>query len=233
MVEVSYVAGGLYIGFIVISSLLVGILPPFVNRPYCKEDPNTKFNENTRSIKEIDSFDSRSELEFEKIPIKQTRYQENFYFKKYKVQQRSENFPDCPDILNPTSGRTYPWENPRLSKNVVPIHYDIELYVPNFDQLEFNGLATIYVEIVENSTDTFIIHHRNNKVEVFSLEDKNENEIEIICASDYTKNDYFVFKTATPVDPSASPLKITFYYEGEMNSFESGIFQTDLENPKT
>ena len=132
-------------------------------------------------------------------------------------------------------GQTYPWTNDRLTTNVIPIHYDIELFVPNYDQREFNGLMTVEIELVENSTDTFILHSRNNAVEVFSLLDKDGEIIDISCAIEYPRNEYFVFKTTKPVQVSSSPLKVEYFFDGEIDSYESGIFQADflINNQKT
>ena len=250
MVEVTFIQAGVFLSLLVVSTLLVGILPPLVNRPICKTtDSLIKSSQIDVEIEEKyiekDDFDNSSLLfkiksttnlkpKVEKRSIQKGNYVNNFYYKKHKFQ-RSEVYDDCPEIVKPTPGQTYPWTNDRLTTNVIPIHYDIELFVPNYDQREFNGLMTIEIELVENSTDTFILHSRNNAVEVFSLLDKDGEMIEISCAIEYPRNEYFVFKTTQPVQVSSSPLKVEYFFDGEIDSYESGIFQADflINNQKT
>ena len=212
MVQVSYAVAGIFVASIVVSTLLVGILPPLVNRQLC----------------DVAEEKRPSNVSLQKRSTEKGHFKNNFYYKKYHFQ-KTEIYDDCPEVVSPPPGQTtYPWLNKRLTSNVRPIHYDIEIFVPNYDQREFNGLIDITFEIVENATDTFIVHTRNNILEVFTLQDKNENYIDISCAVEYPKNEYFVFKTARSVQVDESPLRVQFFYEGEIDSYESGIFQADF-----
>ncbi len=245
MVQVTFIQAGAFFASLVVATLLVGIIPPLVNRPPCKpKDSLVQFhsgdvivNNKSDSINSLlYKIESSKNLQpkIKKRSMPKGDYVNNFYYKKHHLQ-RSEVYEDCREIVSPTPGQTYPWENNRLTLNVIPIHYDIELFVPNYDQREFNGLITIMFEIVENATDTFIVHSRNNAVEVFTLQDKNDEYIDISCAIEYPENEYFVFKTSQLVQPASSPLKVQYFFDGEIDSYESGIFQADflINNQKT
>jgi len=245
MVQVTFIQAGAFFASLVVATLLVGIIPPLVNRPLCKpKDTLVQFhsddvivNNKSDSINSLlYKIESSKNLQpkIKKRSMPKGDYVNNFYYKKHHLQ-RSEVYEDCREIVSPTPGQTYPWENDRLTLNVIPIHYDIELFVPNYDQREFNGLITIMFEIVENATDTFIVHSRNNAVEVFTLQDKNDEYIDISCAIEYPENEYFVFKTSQLVQPASSPLKVQYFFKGEIDSYESGIFQADflINNQKT
>ena len=87
-----------------------------------------------------------------------------------------------------------------------------------------------------NATNTFILHSSQSDLPLLqSVTDKDGNELNIDCAGEYSPNEYYVFKTLTPVQPQQSPLTISFEYVKSLSKYESGLFEIEfgLESDKS
>lgn len=202
MAKVPYTYLSAYIGFVIISSLLVGLLPPFVNRPTCKTDP--KAAEQTPVVSN-------------RIHIGRNR------------REFSEELELCPEFTNPFPGVQPPWTYPRLPTNIIPSHYDIEINILNFNDDSYDGLVSIIVDI-KQPVDTFILHKKYIETTIEALTDKEGNELEIGCYGVYEKNDYYIFRTPYPVEVDSAPLTIRFKYTGFLDKSQSGIFELNFRD---
>ncbi|CAF0970213.1 unnamed protein product [Brachionus calyciflorus] len=192
--SVSYLVLLAYFSFVIISSVLVGVLPPLVNRPLCKS------NESKISI-------SKRSIESKKIDI-------------------------CPELTDFEIGIILPWDSYRLPKNVIPLNYEIELKIPSLNSKVYNGKSEITVQISE-SLDTFVIHKKLMNVNITELRDSKGELLEISCAGDYDKYDYYIFKTRDYISPDSSPLTLKYTFEAHLDKYESGLFNFNFGIDKT
>ncbi len=89
---------------------------------------------------------------------------------------------------------TEPWETDvRLSKNVLPLHYDLYLH-PDLDKDVFTGRVRVHVDSKE-PTSHFRLHTKQLEITSAKVFDASANEVELLEAFEYEPNEYFVFKT--------------------------------------
>lgn len=122
--SVSYVVIGVYVGFVVVSTLLVGLLPALVNLPYCDPEEAPKANDPLqldnnvphvmakRSLKEPEvvtaqSFEERQKrgLDLYKSEIKNNRLFRRVAGSRVPIEELKE----CPEIQAPLPSVEYPW----------------------------------------------------------------------------------------------------------------------------
>lgn len=229
--HISYVVIGAYGAFVLISSLLVGLLPPFVNRPECKDSSSSRYNEPLdRTIRDVEqaqpNYNERLAQFKTKYPGKleelSTKYQRNLKTDGYNI---------CPEIINPQPGVLYPWYTPRLPDRYVPLHYDVELFVPEWGLTVYDGFMDMKVDITKeysSELDKYILVHAAEEIPILQfIKDREDNDIEIDCVGEYNffKNDYFIIKTKQPLNPSHGPLSIEFLFIAILPEFDSGIFE--------
>lgn len=183
MVSVPYVALGGYAAFVVISSLLVGILPPLVDRPDCKETSDKYVikldNPRAAAIEELSSknalpkeYQVDSNKKHSKISKRDTsknvlertkafRESHSEFFSR-RSMSKVGSYPDlgiCSEITNPVPGVRYPWYESRLPTNIVPVNYNVELFVPAWTSPIYNGEIDITFT-VKNSTNFLLLHSK-------------------------------------------------------------------------
>ncbi len=252
-----YVGG--YAAFVVVSTLLVGLLPALVDLPICENEEVAnklgKLNENnqhqnSRSIRSA-PFDEllnysndfekylkpemkgifknekeMREMYLDKHPRPKRNLSENYYLKKKNIALKENQ--ECPEFTYPQLGVTPPWFNNRLPSNVIPIHYEVEMFFPAFYQEEYDGFIVITLKVTE-ATDTFLIHKKFAFVQVLYMYDKMGNFYDLACDGEFKYNDYYVFKTTNFVQPDLSPLKLAIFFISPLSVYENGIFEIEFE----
>jgi hypothetical protein len=183
MVSVPYVALGGYAAFVVISSLLVGILPPLVDRPDCKEKSDKYVikldNPRAAAIEELPSenalpkeyqADSNkkhsriSKRDTSKNVLERTKAFRESHSELFSRRSMSKigSYPDlgiCSEIISPVPGVRYPWYESRLPTSIVPENYNVELFVPAWTSPIYDGEIDITFT-VKNSTNFLLLHSK-------------------------------------------------------------------------
>ncbi|CAF1085365.1 unnamed protein product, partial [Brachionus calyciflorus] len=171
---VSYLVIGAYAAFVLGSSLLVGLLPPFVNRPTCKDDSaalvkqdiqfesisNQVLERPRREVQEQNEQTKRPDLNERISNFKKTypgRIEE--LSTKFSRSVKSDGYGICEEIVNPQPGTNYPWYSQRLPDRYVPLHYDVELFVPQWTLSVYDGFMDMKVDIRGSSQDKYILVH--------------------------------------------------------------------------
>ena len=177
MVTVSYLILGGYAAFVVISSLLVGILPPLVNLPTC--DPDSKdfvIKPSNRNI-EVNNVvnepiqnplpnDNQKHSKISKRDTSKNVLERTSSFKEshpaFLSKLSTGNYPNltiCSEIINPVPGVRYPWYESKLPSYITPINYDIELFVPTWSSPVYDGEIDITFSVA-NSTNFVLLHSK-------------------------------------------------------------------------
>ena len=176
-----------------------------------------------------DIFKNEQEMRamfLKKQPKPKRNLSENYFLKKKNIQLK--NYGECPEFTFPQLGVSPPWYNNRLPSNVIPTHYDVEMYFPAFFQEEYDGFIIVTVNVME-PLDTFLIHKKFDFVQVVYMYDKYYNFFDVACDGDFKYNDYYVFKTNEFIQPEQSPLKIALFFISPLNRYENGIFEVEFE----
>lgn len=258
MVTVSYVLLGGYAAFVVGSSLLVGLLPALVDLPECDPDETTTTTATTGApnLRLANNPSIFMQDKFEPMPANTER--ESKTTKKSKrdtrpVLDRIESFKQahpnklneqfyqrhtpkifddltiCSEILNPQPGIRYPWYNDRLPNTTIPKNYDIELFVPTWDMEIYDGFIEIEMEITK-ATNYFLLHSKADIPIVWDFKDKDGNTLPLTCVGEFFYNDYYILKTSRDIQPSESPLKLSFVFIGFLPDYETGLFEIEYTN---
>lgn len=242
-IPVKYSIIAAYGAFIFVSTLMVGILPPLVNRPECKvSDSDTKDLENKneavfdrmpRDVQdsiEQTNFDQRLDDILQEYP----NYLEELS-KRYSIPIKS-TYTYCPEISNPT-GDYYPWYSYRLPDRFVPTNYNVELFVPDWGLKVYNGFMDITVDVTSPSTDPndkYIILHADKEIPILLfVKDKNGNDLDVNCVGQYNrfKNEYFIIKMENYVNMNQGPITIKFLFLALLPKYDSGIFEFQFGKP--
>lgn len=239
-IQVSYLVIGAYGTFIMFSTLMVGILPPLVNRPECNS------NNDTNLIKENVVERAPREIQMPIEPININKRINDFKQEysdfiaqmpeKFSRLLKSDGYNICPEVLNP-NGQIYPWFYERLPDRYVPKHYNVELFVPEWGLNVYVGEMAIQVNIVTDSSspnDKYIILHADKEIPILgSIKDKSGNELKVDCVAEYNqfKNEYFVIKLKDFIDIGASPLTIELLFLAILPEYDSGIFEFKFGKP--
>jgi hypothetical protein len=169
-ITVSYLSFTLYIVFVIGASLLVGLLPVYVNPPQCsnniaKTDVIRNVAEKEPSINvELKKRNRRSLTDSQLKRKEQIVKNQEIYLNEIKSRNPrfksvvKSDLPYCSELSNPVS-KSYPWYNYRLPTNVVPIHYDIYFVLPIW-QIKpsiYDGYVDILINVTQ-PTDTIILH---------------------------------------------------------------------------
>ena len=251
--KVSYVLIAVYVIFVVGSTLLVGLLPALVNLPECEDKateaklskieasndkPLNDFHSNVlKKVQDKVNAHNKQETSPKKTNSKRETLNLVERYHAYK-SSNPEKFTNpflskrtnkmdrvsvCPELSNPQPGVIYPWYNGRLSKDIYPINYDIELFVPKWIANIYD--AFVEIEIQLNKPTNVLILHAKMELPLFNdLKDKNGNSIEVSCIGEFQFNDYYIVKLNREIQPSEAPLKLSFFVIGFFE-YESGIFE--------
>ena len=115
---VSYLIIGGYVGFVVVSTLLVGLLPALVNLPYCKEDARSALagdlhhephNIEKRDLPAVSSrlFEERQKRGREAY---ESQMESNPLFRRLIGSRVPiDELKECPELQSPLPGVEYPW----------------------------------------------------------------------------------------------------------------------------
>ena len=195
-----------YVSFVVIASVLVGVLSALVNLPECNSD--SSYNDHLANLRE-----NRSTYQLLKFLLKSP---------KSSIPKDLER---CEEFNEPTNGQL--WESLTLPKNIVPIKYDIKLFTPVFAAESYSGEITIEIEVVE-PTNFIILNAKFLSIYLASLKDISGNLQELVCDGLFLPNDYYVLKTKNEL--SKQKYLLDLYFTGNLNLFSSGIFEIKYNN---
>jgi hypothetical protein len=193
----------------------VGLLTSLVNTPDC-DDQGFPILQNAKVI-EKRSLGEEPALNFDHVKLS----------KKIKPNnpENSKNLPRCEELNSPLplpdNGTL--WESLRLPDSVIPIRYNITLFMPIFNADIYSGELIIEIE-AQKSAPYIILNAVLLAVYLPVLNDSNNNQLEIACIGDYLPNGYFVVKPKVPLEPGKR-YKLKLDFTGYLNYFESGIFE--------
>lgn len=132
-ISVSYLVIIIYLTIVIGGTLLVGLLPPLVNRPYCDDDVvirvavdpvfedkieafyepivDVALDREKREVVEdrswlLDELEERKRMADEHI---QNRLQTSPIFARLKPSKAIENITTCSELTSPVAGVQYPW----------------------------------------------------------------------------------------------------------------------------
>lgn len=208
---ISYKVIAAYVGVVVGTSLLIGLLASLVNKPAC----STKRDAAAPEVPEVKTPIERAHEKLREI--------EKRHISKSMTHERIDT---CDDINY--GAPDAPWFNPRLPKSVIPTHYDIHFYAPIIQAEEYSGDITITVTLTE-PVDTIVLHSKMLFVYLPRMKDNMNQSIPIKCVGFYPQNDYYIIKTVDKLERTRGPLKITLYFTGLVTIFEAGIFEISYE----
>jgi len=235
--RVPYLAVGGYIAFVVVSTLLVGLLPPLVNRPTCEDSTLVKstniditIDHNKEPVKQINKRDveKKNDLKTRIANLDENRLKSSYLYQKHNGQKLDLEI--CREIISPEPGERYPWYEPKLPDHIRPINYDVEMLVLEFGVPIYDGFITITAEVTKDTT--YVLLH--SKLDIPLLQyvvDKNNQSLEIECIGEFVFNDYYILKFKQPLQPSQTPFKMNFLFIGFLPEYESGIFEFSFGIP--
>jgi hypothetical protein len=237
---------GLYVTAIVGASLMVGLMPPFVNRPACNPNglPNSRENALPAAADLTDDFLVR-EKRADPVAAPQNEYEKKwrnfkdnvedrvkdqpYYVKKFANNMKSI-FDICPEISNPPPpDAAFPWLFSRLPSYIKPVNYLVELILYAFELNAYLGEIELTFDVTEPA-NYILVHSAENELPVIaSFRDRLGNNVAVECIGEYVsaRTDYFVIRTVQNIQPSAGPFKIAFLFIDSELRMEKGIFKLD------
>jgi glutamyl aminopeptidase len=248
-VPIVYLVG--YGAFVVVATLLVGILPPLVNRPACDPSglPNSRIELPSNSIlKKIEPAIHivRDKRQAEVEPVKNVYEEKQKYFKDnveprikndpfYKKYFRNKGVNDiCPEITNPQPGVTYPWNSTRLPTTLKAYNYALTLYLTDVDREVYVGDNIIRFD-VNQPTNYIILHSAENDLPTIqSLKNNLNQDVPITCIGEYVQDkvDYLIIKTDQPLNENNQPYSLDIAFIDFNIRTESGIFKLNYDMNK-
>ncbi|CAL1528268.1 unnamed protein product [Lymnaea stagnalis] len=133
----------------------------------------------------------------------------------------------------PEELKEQPWLSLRMSRDVLPVHYDITMF-PDFYGTagQFYGNETVEV-IVAHPTRHFLLHVHTLYMNVTRsqlVDNVTGEDIEISRTFYYLPNEFFVIESKTVVD---RPVKIKLQFEGSLTKAIYGIYKSTYLNTQT
>ncbi|XP_076074224.1 glutamyl aminopeptidase-like [Mytilus galloprovincialis] len=131
-----------------------------------------------------------------------------------------------------TLSLTEPWKNLRLSRDVLPIHYDITLY-PDFygNQSSFYGNETIEI-MVHRTTSYILIHYLYLNMTKTMLKDSNNKEIKIKPLRNYEENQFWIIETESPLKAGITVF-LDLQFDGSLTRAIVGFYKSSYVNSIT
>lgn len=111
-------------------------------------------------------------------------------------------------------------KNVRLSKNIVPIEYDIQLQ-PDLDNFTFEGIETITLSILK-PTKTLTLHCKEIEVETAEVGLPQENVFAKISYNKKNETATFIFSKIIP----AGKVKLKIVFKGILNDKMRGFYRS-------
>lgn len=233
---VSYVNLGVYIAFIVVGSLLVSLLPIYVNQPTCEPTAKIQSKIIQNYTEQVDSPQAFIRHKHDLTP-KQASLRAKLInalpeeLKKInsrhpELNLKSVDLPLCPELTDPQPIISYPWYEKRLPKTIVPINYDLFLFLPLWgEESVYDGQVIITVD-VKQATNLIILHKYLNELPEFqSLTDKNGNNVDMDCTGEYYDNDFLIFRAKNNLQPQNGPYKLKLFFIAFLNKLETGLYE--------
>src|SRR3989344_1625016 len=114
----------------------------------------------------------------------------------------------------------------RLSKNVVPIEYDIQLK-PDLDNFTFEGIETITLSILK-PTKTLTLHSKEIEIETVEVLMNQEKVFAKISYNEKTETATFIFPKNLEVLPplGGRTSKLTIVFKGILNDQMRGFYRS-------
>ncbi|GIX84866.1 glutamyl aminopeptidase [Caerostris darwini] len=122
-----------------------------------------------------------------------------------------------------------PWLDFRLSKTVVPVHYDL-LLNPDLKTDTFSGTVTIAVNVTK-LTKYFVVHAYRLTILEAQVDDVQQNHaVPVEKQFAYNPHEYLVVSTEERVKPG--PYKLRFKFGGTLNGSIIGFYKSRYKNAK-
>ncbi|MEI8174814.1 MAG: M1 family peptidase, partial [bacterium] len=112
-------------------------------------------------------------------------------------------------------------KNIRLSKNVVPIEYDIQLK-PDLDNFTFEGVETITLSTLK-STKTLTLHSKEIEIETAEVE---LSQNKIFAKISYNETNETATFTFPKVIQKNKNIKLTLVFKGILNDKMRGFYRS-------
>lgn len=127
---------------------------------------------------------------------------------------------------------TEPWKNLRLSRDVLPVHYDITLYPDFYDGKSwFYGNETIEIK-VHKRTSFILIHYKFLNMTRTTLRDANKNDIGIKTPRGYDENEFWIIETTSPLQEN-STVFLEIEFNGSLLRSIVGFYKSSYVNSIT
>ena len=108
------------------------------------------------------------------------------------------------------------------------MHYDLYLH-PNLDTGLYTGKVSVLVNSTDESRDHFHLHVKHLEITSAKLTAENdENEIEVVEAFPYDRNEFYVMRTNEPVEPGQ--YKMTYEFKGNLSRGIVGFYKSVYTN---
>jgi hypothetical protein len=236
-IKVSYVALGAYAAFVVVSTLLVGLLPPLVNRPTCKvgtlkKASDLSFNNQHSVQKRLAEQSQRPDL-FERVKNYEAKYpgklQNSPLLKKNNLNFFKDNYQKCPEIEAVIGPEQYPWYSSRLSDYIVPSHYNLQLLVPGLNSETYDGNIDIKFK-VSQSIKYVLLHSKVELARITGLKNQKGENLAVECIGEYPLYNYLIIKPKQEIKPTDGDLTLSIFFADQLSKFDSGLFRIEFEN---
>ena len=225
-INVPYVAIVAYGAFVLVATLLVGLLPPLVNRPTCKPEPTlTVYSPpSSENIQTSNRVISKRSFNEKPILTKNDKNRKQFKQPGYTESSR-DKFDKCGDVQNPLPDVDYPWYSPNLDNVIFPVEYDIEMTLPTREFPTYVGFITIHFNVTKNSEYLLL------QIDLIQdVVDGSGKPVRIACVDRYPLNDYLIIKTRDTMVPEKNTYSIEIKFVGSLSEFDSGLFSFEFDN---
>jgi hypothetical protein len=185
-VFISYYILGIYVGFVIFESLLVGLLPLSYNKSEPCQAQKNKLAEDSLNLPIFKN---------ERLPFKDFKPKKPLISKSRNANRGNVSVKGwgeiCEELLDPIPGEVYPWYSPRLPRDLQPLNYDIELFIPKWGIQTYDALLSIEISVLE-PTSYIILHSKIDDLELQKVVDNKGNAIEVACSGSFSFFDYSI-----------------------------------------
>ena len=246
-ITVSYVSLVAYILFVIVGSLLVGLLPVYVDRPTCTNNDaavvkSAVVYSQSAEIKQAEQLpELKKSRPRRSIPTDQKRTERKEKLEKSlpehvnRIRTMNPRFEDslivrnqpelCQDVYNPNGTQYYPWYDYRLPTNILPLNYDLYLFLPLWGTNSiYDGLVDIKINVT-SPTNTIILNIvSTDEIPKFrNLTDSNGNEVTVKCVGEFDYYEYLIYQTQNNLAVGIYTLSLSFL--ADLNKVQNGFFE--------